>query len=60
MSVEVGRIPDFGYGDFNCEGCGRKLHLYFNGGELDDKECCGYRYSTEHTQIDLVIYRVGE
>ena len=60
MREEIKRIPDFGEGDIACMGCGRKLRLYFNGGELDEIVCCGYHYETVHTQIDLVIYRVGQ
>ena len=55
--VEVTRLADFDSGDVTCRGCGREIHLFFNGGELDRKECCGYVYRTEHFRIDLVIER---
>jgi len=29
--------------------------LWFNGGELDSKSCCGYEFYLEHTEIDFVI-----
>lgn len=49
--VEVHRIADFGEsGDVDCLTCGKKLHLYFNGGELDQRECCGLIYRTECQQ----------
>jgi hypothetical protein len=39
----------------DCKGCGRRIELHFNGGELDSKRCCGYDYSTEYNRINLVI-----
>lgn len=54
--VEVGRVEDFDEGDFTCLGCGKVFTLYYNGGELDSNECCGYTYRTEHQGTDLVIY----
>ena len=53
---EIQRIEDFEDGDFACLKCGKKLHLYFNGGELDRRECCGMFYQTEYLRVDLVIY----
>jgi hypothetical protein len=42
--------------DVPCRGgCGQAITLYWNGGELDCKECCGYRYALEHVRTDLVI-----
>lgn len=38
-----------------CYGCGRDIVLWFNGGELDSRECCGYSYSLEHVRIDFVV-----
>lgn len=52
---EIKRIPNWESGDTNCIKCGKKLTLYFNGGELDSQECCGLYYKTEYQQIDLVI-----
>ena len=43
-------------GDPECLRCCEPVPLYFNGGELDRKECCGLIYQTEHVQIDLVVY----
>lgn len=40
---------------FPCIRCGKELHLYFNGGELDRVQCCGLSYFTEHTGLDLVV-----
>lgn len=55
---EVQRLPDWGEsGDVDCLMCGKTIHLYFNGGELDQQECCGLTYRTECQQIDLVITR---
>lgn len=53
---EVGRIKDFQSGDVSCTRCGKTLTLYYNGGELDEKHCCGLTYRTETQGIDLVIY----
>lgn len=52
---EIKRIADFESGDIDCILCGKTLRLYFNGGELDRKECCGLVYQTEYARIDLVI-----
>lgn len=52
---EIKRIEDFASGEINCLKCGKPIHLYFNGGELDGEECCGLLYETEHVRIDLVI-----
>ena len=38
-----------------CIACGKELILYFNGGELDCKTCCGYKYEAVHGRIDLEI-----
>jgi hypothetical protein len=54
--VEIKRIENFESGDTNCIKCGKVLHLWFNGGELDSVECCGLQYKTEAQQIDLVVY----
>ena len=34
---EVSRIKEFDSGDTQCIRCGKTLHLYFNGGELDGR-----------------------
>lgn len=52
----VNEIRGFESGDYKCE-CGEVVHLYWNGGELDEKECkCGKFYRTEHQEVNLVIY----
>lgn len=38
-----------------CLNCGKELILEYNGGELDSRECCGYTYSAEHRQVDIVV-----
>ena len=53
---EIARTENFSTGDTNCIRCGKILHLYFNGGELDTVECCGLVYKTEVQRIDLVVY----
>jgi hypothetical protein len=53
--VSVETIPGFSTGDIACRGCGRTLTLWFNGGELDMTECCGYRYETRSVGYELVI-----
>jgi hypothetical protein len=53
---EVARIQNFEEGDFKCLRCGKPFHLFWNGGGLDEAQCCGLRYRTEHVQIDLVVY----
>jgi len=53
--MEIARIKNFESGDVNCIICGKVLHLYFNGGELDKVECCGLNYATQHVQTDLVV-----
>lgn len=39
-----------------CRGCGKVIELWFNGGELDTKACCGYVYSLSHGPIYLTVY----
>lgn len=53
---EVARVQNFEEGDFKCLRCGKPFHLFWNGGELDEVQCCGLRYRTECTQVDLVVY----
>lgn len=38
-----------------CVVCGKPIELYFNGGELDERQCCGVSYSLEAPTIDFVI-----
>ena len=52
---EVKRIEDWSDGEVTCLGCGKQVRLWFNGGELDRQDCCGYRYETRHEKINLVI-----
>lgn len=53
--TEIKRIRDWREGDIACLGCGKLIHLFFNGGELDRQDCCGFIYKTEDVQVDLVI-----
>jgi hypothetical protein len=53
---EIARVEHFDSGDTQCIRCGKTLHLYFNGGELDSVKCCGLTYMTETQRIDLVVY----
>ena len=53
---EVLRIWHFDSGDTKCIRCGKTLHLNWNGGELDEKSCCGLTYRTEVQRTDLVVY----
>ncbi len=57
---EIGRIKDVhveGRYEFHCGGCDQLLWLWFNGGELDETECCGFRYTLESPTIDFVVYK---
>ncbi len=38
-----------------CLRCGKEIVLFFNGGELDRRECCGLIYNTEIAKMELVI-----
>lgn len=58
MKEEIKRVENWETGEIECLGCGKKIFLWFNGGELDRRDCCGYRYETEHKQIDLVISKL--
>lgn len=51
------RTADVAHGDISstCFGCGRAIHLFFNGGELDGMRCCGYEYRLELVRIDFVV-----
>lgn len=55
MATELKRIENFESGLVECLRCSKPITIHFNGGELDEKECCGLVYRTEHVQIDLVI-----
>jgi hypothetical protein len=43
--------------EVSCPECGATRDLWFNGGELDSWEHCGYRFSLETPRIDLVLSR---
>lgn len=43
--------------DTQCLSCGKKIELWFNGGELDESMCCGIKYALEIGRIDLIIHR---
>jgi hypothetical protein len=53
---EIARVEGFSCGRTPCIRCGKTLHLYYNGGELDSVECCGLTYKTETQRVDLVVY----
>ena len=55
----VATIPDFKEGDIKCGSCGKEIHLWYNGGELDHAFCCGYKYQTKHVRTDLFISLVS-
>lgn len=38
-----------------CIVCGKELNLWYNGGELDQSECCGHVYELEHGPLDFVV-----
>lgn len=52
---ELERIenPDIPYKGV-CRKCGKPFTLWFNGGELDEKRCCGITYALEHGDIFFV------
>lgn len=56
---EIQRISNVGNGDYEvvCIECGKVITLFYNGGELDQSECCGNIYRLESTQTDLVVVR---
>lgn len=39
----------------HCKDCGRELMLWYNGGELDSKDCCGWHYELQSPIINLII-----
>ena len=39
----------------NCLTCGEVVDLWYNGGELDWKECCGLFYRLEAPKINFVV-----
>ena len=41
-----------------CRGCKKTITLWFNGGELDTEQCCGYEYALEHGPIYFAVYEV--
>lgn len=53
---EIKRVENFDEGDVSCVKCGKVLHLYYNGGEMDEVRCCGLIYRTEIQKVDLVVY----
>lgn len=40
-----------------CLSCHKKIELWWNGGELDTAQCCGYTYELEHGPLDFVVTR---
>ncbi len=59
--AEIRRIKDidccFKY-DTTCIVCGKPIKLNYNNGDLDEKICCGLRYSLEHATVDFVIEKI--
>lgn len=55
--MEIERIENVDEGAYhtNCKGCGEDVTLYWNGGELDSKSCCGFTYSLQSRGIDFVV-----
>lgn len=47
-------LMGLGFIEIRCEVCCRQYRLWFNGGELDYKECCGRQYALKHDRIHLV------
>lgn len=43
-----------------CLVCGREIKLWFNGGELGEEVCCGYRYYGKHIKIQILAQVVEE
>ena len=39
-----------------CLRCGKAIKLWFNGGELDQRECCGLFYRLQSDRIDFVVH----
>lgn len=58
--TEIERVEGFESGTIRCRRCSQPVTLYFNGGELDRRECCGLRYEQVITSIDLVISEIDE
>lgn len=56
---EVKRVEGFDSGTTKCLGCGEEVQLYWNGGELDQTEHCGFQYRTQHVRTDLVVIDIG-
>lgn len=51
----VKRVENWESGDVTCPRCRKHFTLYWNGGELGWRDCCGLRFATEHVRTDLVI-----
>ena len=39
----------------SCRVCAKPIDLHFNGGELDQRECCGFVHRLESRGADYVI-----
>lgn len=57
---EIKRIENWSDGTIECLKCKKPIRLWWNGGELDQKECCGLMYRTEEVQVDLVISKADD
>lgn len=55
MKKEILRIKDWESGDISCPRCGKRVTLWFNGGELDHSVCCGLDFQQESRGYDLVV-----
>lgn len=54
------RNGDVAFG-VSCRVCGREMALWFNGGELDRRECCGLEYRLEHVRVAIAgVPRAGK
>lgn len=56
MPQEIHRVEGFYSGNVRCVRCQNTISLFYNGGELDLKHCCGLTYRLEHQRTDLVVY----
>lgn len=43
-----------------CPTCYRSIVLHYNGGELDEAECCRYEFRLDAPTVDLVVIDKSE
>ena len=55
-------LSDGGSYIITCKVCGKAIELWYNGGELDRRECCGYEYRLYYAnpRIDLAVTAKGK